>query len=420
MVFHAGTKLNESGELVTSGGRVLTVTGVGSSLQDALNAAYKSLAAVKFEGMQFRRDIGHRALARLSKSTLKTTYSDAGVSIDRGNQLVENIKAVVRSTRRPGADAEIGGFGGLFDLKAAGFSNDSLLVSATDGVGTKLKLAHIMGKHDTIGIDLVAMNVNDLLVQGAEPLIFLDYFACGKLQVEVTEQVVRGIANGCVQANCALVGGETAEMPGLYQDGDYDLAGFTVGAVERKNLMPRVDSVKPGDLLFGLASSGVHSNGYSLVRHLVSKHGLNYHDACPFDPSKKLGESLLTPTKIYVKELLPVIRENIIKAMAHITGGGFIDNIPRVLPESVGVELDATTWPLLPVFKWLQKLGNMDAEEISRTFNAGIGMVLIVSKEDENQLRSLLPDAYKIGMITKRDPNQAHQVVVKNTEAWLQ
>jgi phosphoribosylamine--glycine ligase/phosphoribosylformylglycinamidine cyclo-ligase len=370
ILFHAGTSVvdepnGSTRQLVSSGGRVLAITGVGETLLHAQSVAYASLqaGAVRFEGMHYRSDIGYRALNRQSSTAAAdkagATYADAGVSIDRGNSLVEQIKAVVRRTSRPGSDAQIGGFGGLFDLRAAGYTEDPLLVSATDGVGTKLKIAHLVGRHDTIGVDLVAMNVNDLIVQGAEPLLFLDYFACGKLDVSVAKQVVQGIATGCLQANCALVGGETAEMPGMYQGGDYDLAGFTVGAVERHQLLPRVQDVRVGDRVLGLPSSGVHSNGYSLVRHLVQQNGFSYQQQAPFDSARSLGQALLEPTRIYVRSLLPVVRSGLVKALAHITGGGFVDNIPRVLPDNVGVRLDASRWPLLPVFKWLKQVGKI-------------------------------------------------------------
>ncbi len=358
---------------MTAGGRVLSVTGVGETLQDALRKAYATLDKIHFEGKQFRKDIGHRALSRSNTKNRSVTYAEAGVSIDAGNALVEQIKAVVRATRRPGTDAEIGGFGGLFDLNAAGFGSDSLLVAATDGVGTKLKIAHIMNQHDTIGIDLVAMNVNDLVVQGAEPLLFLDYFACGHLDVNVASQVVKGVARGCQEAQCALVGGETAEMPSMYQHGDYDLAGFSVGAVHRQHLLPRLSDIASGDVLLGLASSGVHSNGFSLVRHVISQAGLVYMSPCPFESGKLLGEVLLTPTRIYVRQVLPLVRSGCVKAMAHITGGGFTDNLPRVLPKSLGVKMDATRWPLLPVFRWLKKTGNIADRKLFmsiRTFQA--------------------------------------------------
>ncbi|HEX2656014.1 MAG TPA: phosphoribosylformylglycinamidine cyclo-ligase [Xanthobacteraceae bacterium] len=305
------------------------------------------------------------------------TYAQAGVDIDAGNRMVDLIKPLVRATARPGADAEIGGFGGLFDLKRAGFT-DPVLVSATDGVGTKLKIAIETGVHDTIGIDLVAMSVNDLVVQGAEPLFFLDYFACGKLEPETGARIVSGIAEGCRQARCALIGGETAEMPGLYATHDYDLAGFAVGAAERNQLLPRSD-IAAGDVLLGLASSGVHSNGFSLVRHVVSAAKLNWDAPAPFDKAQSLGAAFLTPTRIYVSSCLAAIRQTgAIKALAHITGGGFPDNIPRVLPAGLGVRLDLSRVNVPPMFKWLATTGNIAEPEMLRTFNCGIGMVAVV------------------------------------------
>src|ERR1700709_784898 len=292
------------------------------------------------------------------KRTGGLTYAGAGVDIDAGNRMVELIKPLVRATARAGADAEIGGFGGLFDLKGAGFS-DPVLVAATDGVGTKVKIAIETGRHETIGIDLVAMSVNDLVVQGAEPLFFLDYFACGKLTPEAGAEVVQGVAAACRDAGCALIGGETAEMPGLYQAGDYDLAGFAVGAAERGTLLPRAD-IAAGDAVIGLASSGVHSNGFSLVRKIVEMSGLGFDAPAPFSPVMTLGGALLTPTRLYVKSCLRAIRETgAIKALAHITGGGFTDNIPRVLPKHLGVRIDLTTLTVLPVFKWLAQQGGI-------------------------------------------------------------
>jgi len=305
------------------------------------------------------------------------TYAGAGVDIDAGNHMVDLIKPLVRATARRGADAEIGGFGGLFDLKRAGFT-DPVLCAATDGVGTKVKLAIDTGKHDTIGIDLVAMSVNDLVVQGAEPLFFLDYFACSKLDPKVGAAVVAGIAEGCKQSGCALIGGETAEMPGLYQPGDYDLAGFAVGAAERGTLLPRGD-VAVGDTVLGIASSGVHSNGYSLVRKVVEHSGLALNAPAPFDSTKSLGEALLTPTRLYVKSCLAAIRETgAVKALAHITGGGFPDNIPRVLPDHLAIKMDLSAVPVLPVFKWLARTGNVAEMEMARAFNCGIGMIAVV------------------------------------------
>ncbi|MGL4636523.1 MAG: phosphoribosylformylglycinamidine cyclo-ligase [Beijerinckiaceae bacterium] len=304
------------------------------------------------------------------------TYADAGVDIDAGNAMVEQIKPLVRSTRRPGADAEIGGFGGLFDLKAAGFK-DPILVAANDGVGTKVKIAIESGIHHTVGIDLVAMCVNDLIVQGAEPLFFLDYYATGKLVPQVGVDIVRGIAEGCKQAGCALIGGETAEMPGMYAGEDYDLAGFSVGAVERGEVLPA--GVAAEQVVIGLPSSGVHSNGYSLVRKIVEREGLNWSDNAPFAKGKTLAEALLTPTRIYVKTVLDLIHTvGGIKGLVHITGGGFIDNIPRVLPDDIGVAIDLNAFAVPPVFGWLAKSGGLGEFEMLRTFNCGIGMALIV------------------------------------------
>jgi phosphoribosylformylglycinamidine cyclo-ligase len=305
------------------------------------------------------------------------TYRDAGVDIDAGNALVDAISPLARSTSRPGANAELGGFGGLFDLGAAGFK-DPILVAANDGVGTKVKIAIETGAHETIGIDLVAMCVNDLIVQGAEPLFFLDYFASSKLEPDVAVGVVRGIAEGCKQAGCALIGGETAEMPGLYAPGDYDLAGFAVGAAERGTLLPR-DDLKPGDLLLGLTSSGVHSNGYSLVRRIVEKSGLSWSDPTPFNSEIDLGTALLTPTRIYVRPVMEALRAGLpIKALAHITGGGMTENLPRILPGGLGAEIDLGVIPVPSVFGWLAAQGEIAEAEMLRTFNCGIGMVLVV------------------------------------------
>ncbi len=335
------------------------------------------------------------------------TYAEAGVDIDAGNALVRAIAPLARSTRRVGADAELGGFGGLFDLKATGYK-DPVLVAANDGVGTKLKVAIEAGIHNTVGIDLVAMSVNDLVVQGAEPLFFLDYFATGKLDVEEATAVVAGIAEGCRQANCALIGGETAEMPGMYAKGDYDLAGFAVGAVERAAILPRGD-VAAGDALIGLASTGFHSNGYSLVRRIVADHGLSYDAPFPHvdDGSLTIGEALLTPTRIYVRSVLRAIRETgAIKALAHITGGGFVENIPRVLPEGLVAEIDGTSWRMPEVFRWVMKLGGIEEAEMGRTFNCGIGMIAVVPEEKAAEVARLLAAAgetvYRIGTLRAR------------------
>ncbi len=320
------------------------------------------------------------------------TYAQAGVDIDAGNEMVDRIKPLVRATRRPGADAEIGGFGGLFDLKAAGFS-DPILVAANDGVGTKVKIAIESGIHDTVGIDLVAMCVNDLIVQGAEPLFFLDYYATGKLEPATGAAIVKGIAQGCIESGCALIGGETAEMPGMYAGDDYDLAGFAVGAAERGRLLPRGD-LKPGDVLFGLPSSGVHSNGFSLVRRIVALTGLGWTDAAPFAPGKTLAQALLTPTRLYVKPLLAALKATQgIKALAHITGGGFPDNIPRVLPDGLGVSLDLAAIPVPPVFGWLAKAGNVAEREMLRTFNCGVGMVVAAEAAKAAEVEAALKAA---------------------------
>ena len=319
------------------------------------------------------------------------TYAAAGVDIDAGNALVKRIAPLARSTARPGADASLGGFGGLFDLKALGLK-DPVLVAANDGVGTKLKVAIEAHRHDTVGIDLVAMSVNDLVVQGAEPLFFLDYFATGKLDVGVAETVIAGIAEGCRQAGCALIGGETAEMPGMYAPGDYDLAGFAVGAAERGDLLPR-DTLAAGDVILGLASSGVHSNGYSLVRRLVSDHNCRYDAPFPLDTSRTIGEVLLAPTRIYVKALLNAQRKTgAIKALAHISGGGFLENIPRVLPRGLVAEIDGGAWAMPPVFKWLMQLGGIDPMEMGRTFNCGIGMIAVVAPQDADAVTAILEE----------------------------
>jgi phosphoribosylformylglycinamidine cyclo-ligase len=320
------------------------------------------------------------------------TYRDAGVDIDAGNALVDAIKPLARSTQRPGADAALGGFGALFDLKAAGFE-DPILVAANDGVGTKLKIAIDTGQHATIGIDLVAMCVNDLLAQGAEPLFFLDYFACGKLDVETARSVVAGIAEGCRRAGCALSGGETAEMPGMYAAKDYDLAGFSVGAVERGKLLPRSD-VQAGDVLLGLASSGVHSNGYSLVRRLVAAEKLAWDAPAPFAAGRTVAQVLLEPTRIYVKPVLNAIRKtNSIKALAHITGGGLSENLPRVLPDGLAAHVNLARWSPPAVFGWLAKAGRLDDEEMLRTFNCGIGLILVVAPSDVPAVVAALADA---------------------------
>jgi phosphoribosylaminoimidazole synthetase len=320
------------------------------------------------------------------------TYAQAGVDIDAGAALVEAIKPLARATRRSGADAALGGFGALFDLKAAGY-DDPLLVSTTDGVGTKLKIAIETGMHDTVGIDLVAMCVNDLLAQGAEPLLFLDYLATAKLDVATATRVVGGIAEGCKLAGAALVGGETAEMPGMYGAGDYDLAGFCVGAVDRKGVLPRLQDQRAGDLLIGLASSGPHSNGYSLIRRIVERSGLAWDAPAPFAEGQSLAQALLAPTRIYVASVLPLARAGLIKAAAHITGGGLIENPPRVIAEGLTAQFDWSAWTLPPVFDWLQRVGGVADHELRRTFNCGVGLVLVASPRNAEAVLSALLDA---------------------------
>lgn len=345
------------------------------------------------------------------------TYAKAGVSIAAGNALVRAIAPLAKATRRPGADADLGGFGGFFDLKAAGF-NDPLLVAANDGVGTKLKLAIESGKHDGVGIDLVAMCVNDLIVQGAEPLFFLDYYASGKLELATAERVVASIAEGCKLAGCALIGGETAEMPGMYADDDYDLAGFCVGAVERSQVLT-ADKVAAGDVILGLASSGVHSNGFSLVRRLAADKGWKLDRPALFDPEILLIDALMAPTRIYVKQLLPLVRAGDIHAMAHITGGGLLENIPRVMPEGLHAHVDADLWPQPRLMAFLQAQGNIEPEEMARTFNCGIGMAIVVAAEKADAVTSALEASgetvARIGVISE---GQKGCTVKGSAETW--
>jgi phosphoribosylformylglycinamidine cyclo-ligase len=328
------------------------------------------------------------------------TYADAGVDIDAGNDLVERIKPAAKKTKRSGVMAGLGGFGALFDLKAAGYE-DPILVAATDGVGTKLRIAIDTGNVDTIGIDLVAMCVNDLVCQGAEPLLFLDYFATGKLETETAVRIIEGIAKGCELSGCALIGGETAEMPGMYEAGDFDLAGFSVGAMERGTDLPA--GVVSGDVLLGLASDGVHSNGYSLVRAVVAQSGLAWDADCPWGDGT-IGEALLAPTRLYVKQTLAAIRAGGVHALAHITGGGLTENLPRVLPDDLGAEIDLNAWELPPVFKWLAANGGMSQAEMLKTFNAGVGMVLSVEADSADTITALLSEAgetvYRLGTVS--------------------
>ncbi|MBS0503986.1 MAG: phosphoribosylformylglycinamidine cyclo-ligase [Proteobacteria bacterium] len=345
------------------------------------------------------------------------TYAQAGVSIAAGNALVKAIGPLAKSTRRPGADAELGGFGGFFDLKAAGYK-DPLLVAANDGVGTKLKLAIEQNRHDGVGIDLVAMCANDLIVQGAEPLFFLDYFATGKLEPETAERVIASIAEGCLQAGCALIGGETAEMPGMYAPGDYDLAGFCVGAVERDQALTGT-RVKAGDMILGLASSGVHSNGYSLVRRLAADKGWKLNRPALFDQEVILIDALMAPTRIYVKSLLPLVRAGRIAALAHITGGGLLENIPRVLPEDLHARIDADAWPQPRLMAFLQAQGAIEPEEMARTFNCGIGMIAVVSPDNADAIKGALETAGETVFVIGRIENGARGCTVAGSaDAW--
>ena len=352
------------------------------------------------------------------------SYRDAGVDIDGGERLVEEIKPLARSTRRTGVVDEIGGFGALFDLKAAGFV-DPVLVAATDGVGTKLKVAIACDRHDTVGIDLVAMCVNDLVVQGAEPLFFLDYYATGRLSVEHGRTILSGIAAGCREAGCALIGGETAEMPGFYAAGDYDLAGFAVGAVERGRILTGSD-VTAGDIVLGLASHGLHANGFSLVRAIVERLGLDYAAPAPFAPRCTLGEALLRPTRLYVRSCLTAHAAGGLAALAHITGGGLTGNIPRVLPQHLDCEIDASRWPLPEVFRWLAEAGGIAPTELARTFNCGIGMVAVVAAKRAHELQRVFEDhgerVFTIGRIVPRlepAPRDAPRVRLLGAEdAW--
>nr|AOE43228.1 phosphoribosylamine-glycine ligase/phosphoribosylformylglycinamide cyclo-ligase [Coremiostelium polycephalum] len=419
IVFHAGT-IEKDGKVLTNGGRVLSVTSQSNQLELAIEQAYQSIKCISFDGMQYRKDIGMKALNFLNKnkqqnSNSSVTYSESGVDIERGDAVVTNIASAAKKSNRSGTVSDLGGFGALFDPKAAGYV-DPILVSGTDGVGTKLKVAQELDRHSTIGQDLVAMCVNDIVVQGAEPLFFLDYFATGKIHVDVATNVISGIADACRRSGCALIGGETAEMPGMYKDGEYDLAGFAVGAVERTQLLPA--NISEGDVLLGLASSGVHSNGYSLVRYLVEKKsGLSYRDQAPFDKEgRTIGDVLLTPTKLYVLSCLSAIKSGGVHGLAHITGGGITENLPRVIPNGLDASINLNSWEILPIFQWLRQLGNIDQLELLRTFNCGLGMILIVSKESVDSITKVLVEhnetVFNIGTIIKSTSSDSSAKVV--------
>lgn len=401
-IFHAGTSATD-GKVVTSGGRVIAATALGDTLRQSVDRAYVGVDHVSFNKKYNRKDIAHRAFRdadKFKQGSAGVTYAESGVSVDNGNLLVQNIKNKVKSTARPGANSDIGGFGGLFDLKATGYDTaNTLLVAATDGVGTKLRIAQIMNIHDTVGIDLVAMNVNDLVVQGAEPLMFLDYFATGKLDVEVAAKFVDGVANGCIEAGCALVGGETSEMPGMYDEGHYDTNGTAVGAVDKHKILPKVADMSAGNVLIGLRSNGIHSNGFSLVRKIIEISDFDYQSPAPWNSSKTIGEEVLVPTKIYVRQLLPSINEGLLLGLAHITGGGLVENIPRALPKHLQAKVDISKWQVPEIFKWFGKQGQVPVHDILKTFNLGIGMVLIVEKASVDKVLQSLENAGEKGAL---------------------
>lgn len=417
-IFHAGTIIKE-GQLQSSGGRVIAAQATAETLELAVKKAYVGVESISFDKMFFRKDIAHRAFKPTTATKEALTYASAGVHIDAGNDFVERIKKAVASTKRAGADAEIGGFGGEVDMDKAGYKSAPVMVGAIDGVGTKLMIAQALEKHDTVGIDLVAMNVNDLVVQGAEPLMFLDYYGCSQLKLENAASFVEGVAAGCIDANCALVGGETAEMPGMYQKDDYDAAGAAIGAMSKELRLPRKDDMIEGDILLGLASNGVHSNGFSLVRRILSREKVAYTDTAPWDNSTTVGLSLLTPTRIYVRPLLAVTNKKLLKGLSHITGGGLTENIPRMLPSTLAAEVDVASWALPPVFRWLKQAGNVEAAELGRTFNTGVGMVAVVSKENVEQVTKELEAAgetvYAIGSLVKRS---GEGCILKNLQSW--
>ncbi|KAJ5921503.1 hypothetical protein N7454_006345 [Penicillium verhagenii] len=433
LIFHAGTALSGN-ELQTAGGRVIAATATASTLEEAVKKSYEGISTVQFDGMFYRKDIAHRAFRQTANTSL--TYAAAGVSIDAGNELVNRIKSSVGRTKRPGTDAVIGGFGGLFSLAAANpeyHAHSPTLIGAIDGVGTKLKIAHAVGIHDTVGVDLVAMNVNDLVVQGAEPLFFLDCYSCGHLDVPTATAFVTGVADGCVQAGCALIGGETAEMPGLFVDDSYDAVGAAVGAINTtgehaRQILPHTDSMRPGDVLIALGSSGPHSNGYSLVRKIVERAGLSYSDPAPFtmpglEGEVALGRALLTPTRIYVKSVLSALAAHpaAIKGLAHITGGGLVENVPRMLPATLTADIDVRTWAQPSVFSWLQRAGNVSAAEMARAFNCGIGMIIAVDPASEAAVRQTLEakgeSVYSIGHLRARAEGE-EGCVLTGLESW--
>ncbi|RKF57355.1 Bifunctional purine biosynthetic protein ADE1 [Golovinomyces cichoracearum] len=421
-LFHGGTTLKE-GKLLTSGGRVIASQAVSDTLEEAVALAYSGVEGIKFDGMYSRHDIGKCDL-KVSPRNLPLTYTDAGVDIEAGNDFVNRIKKAVASTARAGADAEIGGFAGELDLEKVGYKGAPILVGAIDGVGTKLMIAKAMKIHDTVGIDLVAMSVNDLVVQGAEPLIFLDYYGCSILNEKNAASFVEGVAQGCRISKCALIGGETAIMPDMYKIDDYDAAGAAVGVVPRHLRLPMKDQMVAGDILVGLASAGVHSNGFSLVRRILEREGLSYdQDYAPWDKSELVGSSLLTPTRIYVDSVLRVTNKKLVKGLSHITGGGLLENVPRILPSNLNALIDVSNWPWPPVFQWLKKAGNVPTMEMARTFNNGIGMVAVVGQENLDEVilefKAAGETVYQIGHLEARQENHGKdRIILQNIEKW--
>ena len=419
VIFHAGTKL-DSEQLKTNGGRVIAANAIADSLEAAVEKAYSGVGLIEFENMFFRRDIAHRALNRKPEGQESLTYAKSGVSIDAGNDLVKAIKPIVASTKIAGSDGQIGGFGGELSLgpylSKCQTPSDISIVAAIDGVGTKLLVAQKMGKHEGVGIDVVAMNVNDLIVQGGKPLIILDYYACGRLDVGIATDFVKGVAEGCRQSGCVLVGGETAEMPGLYQGTHYDAAACAIGILSPEHRLPRMDLMVEGDVVLGLASKGVHSNGFSLVRRVIESKGADFGDAAPWDPSTTIGDCLLTPTRIYVRSILQVAEKKLVKGLAHITGGGLVENPPRMLPSHLAAEIDLSAWERQPVFKWLQEAGRVTDLEMCKTFNNGIGMITVVAEDKVDEVKAVLEAAgevvYKIGKLI---PRQGEGSVLLNT-----
>ncbi|KAH8153950.1 uncharacterized protein LAJ45_01717 [Morchella importuna] len=415
-IFHAGTSLVD-GKIVTAGGRVIAATATADTLEDAVKKAYEGVNTISFDSMFYRKDIAHRAFKQ-KPAEVAMTYADSGVDVDAGNALVQRIKAAVKSTRIPGADAELGGFGGIFDLHAAGWT-DPLLVAGIDGVGTKLKIACALGKHRSVGIDLVAMSVNDLLAQGAASLFFLDYYSTSKLNIDEAAEFVEGVADGCKQAGCALIGGETAEMPGMYAVGDYDAAGCAIGAVNRDQVLPKLDKMVEGDVLVGLASNGVHSNGYSLIRKIVDRAGLAWTARAPWNSAATVGEEFLTPTRIYVKQILKVSTRGLIKGLSHITGGGLTENIPRMLPAHLAAEVDVSAYQLSPMFRWLKKAGNVADLEFARTWNTGLGLVAVVAREDVDEVvRVLREEGETVAVVGRVVARSGEGCVLKGLESW--